>query len=84
MIDDFQVLEMLFDIKAAFDQMIAELDWMDADTRARAHTKLRAIRPFVGIPDWINNSEKLNEFYEGVSYISLHLSITFKANLCCR
>lgn len=84
MIDDFQVLEMLFDIKAAFDQMIAELDWMDADTRARAHTKLRAIRPFVGIPDWINNSEKLNKFYEGVSYISLHLSITFKANLYCR
>ncbi|KOX74681.1 Endothelin-converting enzyme 2 [Melipona quadrifasciata] len=72
-----EVLEMLFDIKAAFDQMIAELDWMDADTRARAHTKLYAIRPFVGIPDWINNSEKLNKFYEGINIIPGQLFDTF-------
>ncbi|XP_043506308.1 neprilysin-4-like isoform X3 [Frieseomelitta varia] len=72
-----EALEMLFDIKAAFEQMIAELDWMDANTRARAHAKLRAIRPFVGIPDWINNSEKLNKFYEGINIIPGKLFETF-------
>lgn len=72
-IDGFQALEMLLDIKAAFEQMVAELDWMDAETRARAHRKLHAIRPFVGIPDWITNSTKLDKFYEGVRYLSLYL-----------
>lgn len=55
------------DIRAAFDTMVKELDWMDADTRLRAHRKLYAMRPFVGFPEWITNSEKLNKFYEGVS-----------------
>lgn len=62
-----QALEMLLDIKAAFDHMVAELDWMDAETRARAHRKLQAIRPFVGIPQWITDADELNKFYEGVS-----------------
>lgn len=58
---------MLMDIKAAFDEMVAELDWMDDSTKAHAHRKLQAIRPFVGIPKWITNAEKLEKFYEGVS-----------------
>lgn len=58
---------MLLDIRAAFDEMVTELDWMDAGTRARAHRKLQAMRPFVGFPDWITNSVELNKFYEGVS-----------------
>lgn len=58
---------MLSDVKEAFNDMVAELDWMDAGTRARAHRKLAAIRPFVGFPDWITNTEKLNKFYDGVS-----------------
>lgn len=61
---------MLLDIKAAFDEMVTELDWMDGGTRSRAHKKLTAIRPFVGFPDWITNPEKLNKFYEGVSLLN--------------
>lgn len=87
-IDGFQALEMLLDIKAAFEQMVAELDWMDAETRARAHRKLHAIRPFVGIPDWITNSTKLDKFYEGVRYLSLYLGRCeiwkSKMKFCCR
>lgn len=74
-ITDLQALEMLLDIKAAFDEMVTELDWMDADTKIQAHRKLHAIRPFVGIPDWITNSKKLNKFYEEVS---IHVSIKLK------
>lgn len=62
----FQALEMLLDIKAAFDEMVAELDWMDSTTRARAHKKLQAIRPFVAFPEWIKNPDKLNKLYDGV------------------
>ncbi|XP_050475405.1 neprilysin-4-like isoform X3 [Bombus huntii] len=72
-----KALEMLLDIKAAFEQMVAELDWMDAETRARAHRKLHAIRPFVGIPDWITNSTKLDKFYEGKNVVPGRLFDTF-------
>ncbi|XP_071859700.1 neprilysin-11 isoform X2 [Bombus fervidus] len=72
-----KALEMLLDIKAAFEQMVAELDWMDAETRAQAHRKLRAIRPFVGIPDWITNSTKLDKFYEGKNVVPGRLFDTF-------
>ncbi|XP_043588923.1 neprilysin-4-like isoform X1 [Bombus pyrosoma] len=72
-----KALEMLFDIKAAFEQMVAELDWMDAETRAQAHRKLHAIRPFVGIPDWITNSTKLDKFYEGKNVVPGRLFDTF-------
>ncbi|XP_011050967.1 PREDICTED: neprilysin-11-like isoform X1 [Acromyrmex echinatior] len=64
-----KALEMLLDIRAAFDEMVTELDWMDAGTRARAHKKLHAMRPFVGFPDWITNPKELDKFYEGVEVI---------------
>ncbi|XP_051163725.1 endothelin-converting enzyme 1-like [Leptopilina boulardi] len=72
-----KALEMLLDIKAAFDEMVAELDWMDSTTRARAHKKLQAIRPFVAFPEWIKNPDKLNKLYEGVDIIPGQLFETF-------
>ncbi|XP_015127444.1 neprilysin-4 isoform X2 [Diachasma alloeum] len=72
-----KALEMFLDIRAAFDEMVSELNWMDAGTRARAHKKLYAMRPFVGFPQWINAPEKLNKFYEGVEVIPGQLFETF-------
>ncbi|XP_066584391.1 endothelin-converting enzyme 1-like [Prorops nasuta] len=72
-----KALEMLLDIRAAFDEMVTELDWMDAGTRARAHRKLHAMRPFVGFPEWITNPEKLNQFYEGAEVVEGKLFETF-------
>ncbi|XP_029047783.1 endothelin-converting enzyme 1-like isoform X2 [Osmia bicornis bicornis] len=72
-----KALEMLLDVKAAFEEMLTELDWMDVDTRTRAHNKLNAIRPFVGIPEWINNSTKLEKFHEGMEVIPERLFDTF-------
>lgn len=69
---------MLLDVKAAFEEMLTELDWMDVNTRARAHNKLNAIRPFVGIPEWINNSTKLEKFHEGVSFSVLEFPLSFE------
>lgn len=72
-----KALEMLLDIRAAFDQMVTELDWMDISTRARAHRKLHAMRPFVGFPEWVTNPEKLNKYYEGAEVIPGKLFETF-------
>jgi len=68
---------MLLDIRAAFDEMVTELDWMDAGTRARAHKKLHAMRPFVGFPDWITNPKELDKFYEGVSFPEFYHMFTY-------
>ncbi|XP_053996829.1 neprilysin-4-like isoform X2 [Hylaeus anthracinus] len=72
-----KALEMLLDIKAAFDEMVSELDWMDASTRARAHRKLEAMRPYVGIPDWITNVTKLEKYYEGMDIVPGRLFDSF-------
>ncbi|XP_063976266.1 neprilysin-4-like isoform X1 [Diachasmimorpha longicaudata] len=72
-----KALEMFLDIRAAFDEMVSELKWMDAGTRAKAHRKLYAMRPFVGFPQWINDPEKLNKFYEGAEVIPGQLFETF-------
>lgn len=50
---------------------------MDADTKLRAHKKLYAMRPFVGFPEWITDSNKLEKFYEGAEVITGKLFDTF-------
>ncbi|XP_033332700.1 neprilysin-11 isoform X2 [Megalopta genalis] len=70
-------LEMLMDVRDAFDEMLAELDWMDVATKRRAHDKLRAIRPFVGIPEWIADSDKLDKYYESSEIVPGKLFETF-------
>lgn len=66
---------MLSDIRAAFDEMVTELDWMDTGTRARAHRKLHAMRPFVGFPDWVTDPKELDKFYEGVRIYNISFII---------
>ncbi|XP_011310973.1 endothelin-converting enzyme 1 isoform X2 [Fopius arisanus] len=72
-----KALEMFLDIRAAFDEMVSELKWMDAGTRARAHRKLYAMRPFVGFPQWVTDHEKLEKYYEGAEVIPGQLFDTF-------
>ncbi|XP_057328735.1 neprilysin-4-like [Microplitis mediator] len=72
-----KALEMLLDIRAAFDEMVTELEWMDIGTRQRAHKKLNAMRPFVGFPEWIMDPKKLDEFYDGAEVIEGQLFDTF-------
>ncbi|XP_024936954.1 neprilysin-4 isoform X2 [Cephus cinctus] len=72
-----KALEMLLDVRAAFNEMVSELDWMDVGTRARAHRKLHAMRPFVGFPDWITDPKKLDKYYEGAEVVEGRLFETF-------
>ncbi|KAH0952283.1 hypothetical protein HN011_005253 [Eciton burchellii] len=72
-----KALKMLLDIRTAFDEMVTELDWMDVDTKARAHRKLSAMRPFVGFPDWITDAEEMDKYYKGAEIIDKKLFATF-------
>lgn len=65
-----QALEMLEDIRHAFEEAVHNLDWMDAVTREKTLTKLHAIRAFVGYPGWIMNATQLDIHYRQVRITS--------------
>ena len=57
---------MIQQIKDAFKEHLAEVDWMDPTTLALATEKADAITDMIGFPDFILNEKKLNKRYEGV------------------
>ncbi|VDM64884.1 unnamed protein product, partial [Angiostrongylus costaricensis] len=61
------MLEMIADLQDAFDNMLAESDWMDETTKARAVYKAKHMLRHVGYPDFILDDEKLDDYYSGVS-----------------
>lgn len=59
--------EMIFNIRNAFKENLANLNWMDDRTRQLAREKADHINQMIGFPDFILSPEILNEKYEGVS-----------------
>jgi putative endopeptidase len=53
-------VQMVHDIETAMDQDLDTLDWMSADTKARAKEKLRAIADKIGYPDHWRDYSKLS------------------------
>ncbi|CAG0895500.1 unnamed protein product [Darwinula stevensoni] len=62
-----QVEQLVEDLRAAFDGILDEIDWMDAATRENARKKNRAIRAFIGYPDFILDPQALADYYFGIS-----------------
>jgi putative endopeptidase len=52
-------VQMVHDIEAAMATDIDTLDWMSAETKARAHAKLRAVADKIGYPDHFRDYAKL-------------------------
>lgn len=57
---------MVNDIKEEFRNILNEIDWMDPNTRQRAHQKLNAIKDYIGYPEEIMVNSKLEELYDGL------------------
>ncbi|RZB40619.1 endothelin-converting enzyme 1-like, partial [Asbolus verrucosus] len=72
-----QALEMLEDIRKAFEDAVHDLDWMDETTREKTLTKLHAIRAFVGYPGWIMNATQLDTHYKKAHVIEGNLFDTY-------
>ena len=43
-----------------------KIDWMDSNTKQRAHQKLDAIKDYIGYPEEIMVNSNLEELYEGL------------------
>ncbi|KAK6176464.1 hypothetical protein SNE40_014749 [Patella caerulea] len=57
-------LEMIHDIRAAFNELLEENDWMDEETKAFAREKANAMNERIGYPEFITDSELLDKRYE--------------------
>jgi predicted metalloendopeptidase len=53
-------------LKESFEGIINEDDWMEPVTKQKAIEKLRAVRGFIGYPEWIKNKTEIENFYSGV------------------
>lgn len=57
------ILEMISNIQEAFIQSITKLSWMDDTTKKATVQKIRSIKKFIGVPDWIADKDELETLY---------------------
>ncbi|WAR15632.1 NEP-like protein [Mya arenaria] len=67
-----EALEMISDIREAFNERLDELDWMDPETKKVAIEKAKHIKEMIGFPDFILNDTALNKYYEEVTVDDKH------------
>lgn len=60
-------LEMIHTIRAAFNELLADIHWMDDETRAVAKEKADAMNERIGYPEILTNRTELEKEYINVS-----------------
>lgn len=73
-------VEMVDGVRAIYELMLKEIQWMDTETRQTALNKLRKMSTLIGYSDELMDNSKIGKFYENLSvdennYLSLVLSI---------
>lgn len=66
-------LEMIHTIREAFNELLADIHWMDDETRAVAKEKADAMNERIGYPEILTNRTELEKEYINVSLICLFL-----------
>ncbi|XP_022214377.1 neprilysin-2 isoform X2 [Drosophila obscura] len=56
-------LDMVNDIRAVFNDILDEVNWMDAKTKKEAKLKLHSMATHIGYPDEMLDNEKLAKYY---------------------
>ncbi|XP_037729955.1 neprilysin-2 isoform X1 [Drosophila subpulchrella] len=56
-------LEMVNDIRSVFNDILDEVNWMDAKTKKEAKEKLHSMATHIGYPDEMLDNEKLAAYY---------------------
>lgn len=63
-------LEMIHTIREAFNELLADIHWMDDETRAVAKEKADAMNERIGYPDILTNRTELENEYVNVRTLS--------------
>lgn len=59
-------LEMIHRIREAFNELLADIHWMDDETRAVAKEKADAMNERIGYPEILTDDEELEKEYANV------------------
>ncbi|XP_045472319.1 neprilysin-2-like isoform X1 [Harmonia axyridis] len=59
-------LEMVRDIRAEFERILKEVDWMDDETKKNAIEKAKSMSTHIAYPDELLDDSKLEEFYQNL------------------
>ncbi|XP_034671891.1 neprilysin-1 isoform X2 [Drosophila subobscura] len=62
-------LEMIHTIRAAFNELLAENDWMDDETRAVAKEKADSMNERIGYPEVLTNATELEQEYVNLTVV---------------
>lgn len=71
-----QALEMIQNIRTAFNEILDENQWMDLATKEVAKQKANAMNERIGYPDFLTNAMELSKEYHlvsGKSFIDSHI-----------
>lgn len=68
-------LEMIHNIRAAFNELLAENHWMDDETRAVAKEKADSMNERIGYPEILTNATELEQEYVNVCLPQLSISL---------
>ncbi|XP_012934734.1 membrane metallo-endopeptidase-like 1 [Aplysia californica] len=63
-------LEMIAGLQSAFDELVNELSWMDAETKRLAQEKNEVIQSKIGYPEFVRNDTYLEELYSNLTFTS--------------
>ena len=66
-------MEMIHDIREAFNDLLEENEWMDEETRQVAKEKANSMNERIGYPEYITNATLLEEEYQSVTNNRLHM-----------
>jgi hypothetical protein len=64
-------LEMIHTIREAFNELLADNDWMDDETRAVAKQKADAMNERIGYPELLTDEDELTKEYVMVRHLGL-------------
>lgn len=60
------MIEMINNIRWAFEKLVQDLKWMDDITKERTLHKARQIKTFIGYPEFITDQLELDDYYADV------------------
>ncbi|XP_053378445.1 neprilysin-like [Mercenaria mercenaria] len=74
-------LDMIGNIRHAFNELLDELDWMDEPTKVLAREKANAMKEWIGYPDEVIIVDEINKMYENATIDKNEYFINVLSNL---
>lgn len=63
-----KVLNILKEIRLAFNELVQNSNWMDTNTKHLVIDKSNAMKWSIGFPKWLQDDDQLNEYYNGLEF----------------